>query len=304
MPSQVLIHEGRLRLQHPPLVEQLIENDTLEVSPVCVECGYDLRTLPIDVHCPECGTAVWSSRTGRLLRYADGRWLRRLHRGLAVLRGCRKAMWVVVGMMSAAVIALVYLGGPVHLWLLYPLLALVVLVVSAHAWPQWLVSSPEPGGARIETREHAAYRALSVAVVPLLIGWASLSFILVLPRYFWVRQIVDVLCMSAVWSLCFLTVREVRRLQNRCAYRLTGTGSRARLVLAVPPILYLLHWIGPFRLWATGTWGPPVDDGVLIAGMAFVWFAINDRLLTLRKPIAREIEAADADAAASTMPST
>lgn len=53
----------------------------------CVHCGYNLRGLPLDGKCPECGKAVRHSLRGDLLKYADPHWLERLRFGVALKLG-------------------------------------------------------------------------------------------------------------------------------------------------------------------------------------------------------------------------
>ncbi len=50
----------------------------------CRACGYTIRGLSIDSACPECGTAIGSSRASLTLAGADPAWLKRLVRGLSV----------------------------------------------------------------------------------------------------------------------------------------------------------------------------------------------------------------------------
>lgn len=37
------------------LAEEVLANRRISVSTYCAECGYDLRTLPYEYRCPECG---------------------------------------------------------------------------------------------------------------------------------------------------------------------------------------------------------------------------------------------------------
>jgi hypothetical protein len=40
---------------------------------ICIQCGYDLRTLPADSNCPECGRAITDSvKMGPLIRWLPG----------------------------------------------------------------------------------------------------------------------------------------------------------------------------------------------------------------------------------------
>jgi predicted RNA-binding Zn-ribbon protein involved in translation (DUF1610 family) len=51
----------------------------------CVGCGYNLRSLPVDGPCPECGRAISASLGGRRLAAADPRWLARLSIGQSLI---------------------------------------------------------------------------------------------------------------------------------------------------------------------------------------------------------------------------
>ncbi len=51
----------------------------------CAHCGYNLRGLPPEGKCPECGTAIAESLRGDLLSAADPAWLQRIYRGQALI---------------------------------------------------------------------------------------------------------------------------------------------------------------------------------------------------------------------------
>ena len=51
----------------------------------CTRCGYDLRGLPRDALCPECGTPLVQSLYGEYLRHRPVTWLRSLLRGAALV---------------------------------------------------------------------------------------------------------------------------------------------------------------------------------------------------------------------------
>jgi hypothetical protein len=61
------------------------QGDVVTADAPCVRCGYNLRGLPHDGNCPECGIVVCGSLDPNTLRFADRAWLRRLSTGLSLL---------------------------------------------------------------------------------------------------------------------------------------------------------------------------------------------------------------------------
>ena len=57
----------------------------VNVDHSCVQCGYNLRTLPREGRCPECGATVLESIVGDFLQYSDPAWLAKLSRGLKII---------------------------------------------------------------------------------------------------------------------------------------------------------------------------------------------------------------------------
>lgn len=51
----------------------------------CITCGYDLRSLPTEEQCPECGTRIELSLRGDLLSRSDPVWVSRIARGQSLL---------------------------------------------------------------------------------------------------------------------------------------------------------------------------------------------------------------------------
>ena len=78
----------------------------------CRRCGYNLRSLPADGKCPECGSAVAISIHGFYLRFAPPEWVRRLALGAKLLVTAAVTAvggWVV---MLAIVFAIAIMLGP------------------------------------------------------------------------------------------------------------------------------------------------------------------------------------------------
>lgn len=58
---------------------------TSPTEPRCITCGYDLRSLPTEESCPECGTPIELSLRGDLLSLSDPAWVARIARGQSLL---------------------------------------------------------------------------------------------------------------------------------------------------------------------------------------------------------------------------
>jgi hypothetical protein len=109
----------------------------------CRRCGYNLRGLPREALCPECGTlAALSARSDRL-RYADPRWLEKVLLGLRVA-----VIAAAVGLTTFFARTFLIRGGLAGM-------LVEALVSAALVWAGWLVTTPEPGGTELERAETA-----------------------------------------------------------------------------------------------------------------------------------------------------
>lgn len=94
---------------------------------LCIECGYNLRTLRTDAHCTECGQPVADSLKGQELAFASVPWLRVVCRGFRLLNLAIAIMlgWILVFFVAAV---LADSGGRVESvieWLRLPMKLLV-----------------------------------------------------------------------------------------------------------------------------------------------------------------------------------
>ncbi|HTW95880.1 MAG TPA: hypothetical protein VMD30_13840 [Tepidisphaeraceae bacterium] len=106
----------------------------------CLQCGYNLRTQPLDGKCPECGTAVQDSLR-RCFRELDRDWVIGISRGLAV--------------MVAGIV-----GGIVFCFCVPEVL---VIAIGAFYVGIWMVTQPSPGG--LWENEDGRSRRLARAMV-------------------------------------------------------------------------------------------------------------------------------------------
>ncbi|TDJ57845.1 MAG: hypothetical protein E2O40_02380 [Planctomycetota bacterium] len=127
----------------------------------CVGCGYDLRTLPIEGPCPECGRAIAESLGGRRLAAADSRWLARLATGqslvswglpLAIVGFClMPLLGMVMGILS-------YMGG-LSVTAMFIVLAILAVAVVSGLVLVWigaiLVTAPDPSESDTEAPDSA-----------------------------------------------------------------------------------------------------------------------------------------------------
>lgn len=93
-----------------------IENTSIGQDIACLHCAYNLRGLSPHGRCPECGAAVWPSLRGDLLRYADGRWLKRLAFGVLLVQ-CAIALNLVFASLFMIVGPFPYTASPSNLYL-------------------------------------------------------------------------------------------------------------------------------------------------------------------------------------------
>lgn len=135
---------------------------TVEVDVPCIACGYNLRGLPTDGQCPECGTGIdgsiqqWRAK-GKVpaLDRADPHWLRRLAVGTLCMTVSGVMLVVVFTAFAPRAV-----GWQLATWLTADALGLASI---------FLITSREPGHA-ISGRMRGIYHILRRAAV-----WATLA---------------------------------------------------------------------------------------------------------------------------------
>lgn len=137
----------------------------------CRKCGYNLRGLPIDRRCPECGTPVGLSVQGDLLRYCHPHFVAALARGVSlILSG---TLIAIVGSIFLA-ITVVATGRVMAATLfvgIIPLAGHVMTVVGA-----WLLTVPDPSGLgedRYGTARKVIRITLIIGILNELVDWGG-----------------------------------------------------------------------------------------------------------------------------------
>jgi len=67
---------------------------------ICVQCGYNLRTLSADALCPECAHPVAHSIHGHIIQFASPAWVRGLARGLLLILIAAGSLMIAVPLIS------------------------------------------------------------------------------------------------------------------------------------------------------------------------------------------------------------
>lgn len=119
----------------------LDEAGSIAIDLPCKGCDYNLRGLPPEGECPECGAPVARSLTSNLLRFANPVWLKNVRRGLGLVLAS-----IVSGIVClAAIVALGCLIRTVEVERTVSLFSFAAGLVGL--WGIWLMTVPEPGKA-------------------------------------------------------------------------------------------------------------------------------------------------------------
>lgn len=105
----------------------------------CVRCSYNLRGLPIDGKCPECGSPIADSLKGILLQFASPEYLQKVAGGLSlILNGI--LLMVVAVILSFALVAALRTAGAALIGQGLQIIASVMMLIG-----YWKYTEPDPG---------------------------------------------------------------------------------------------------------------------------------------------------------------
>lgn len=152
----------------------------------CLRCGYALRGLPVDGACPECGRSIERSLRGASLRYADPRYVRRMHHGLIVVQwatGFGLTGWFVfLAAVGADLLTLVRIS-------LFFVALCIVVSVNYVGW--WMATTADPGLPGMRNRRWTRWcirAGLAAAYLPIL----TIAALVVYPHPIeWVMRVVN-----------------------------------------------------------------------------------------------------------------
>jgi hypothetical protein len=147
MPTQDDLHRPSVSTPTAPPISESSAARQVDLSRddvPCLNCGYNLRGLPSDGACPECGAPVQRSLQGNLLIYSSAGYLAALHRGLiciisAVLAQIGLTVVLVIGVILSAAVSQSW-QGQIQIWV--NVISIPIAALSLYGW--WLFSAPDP----------------------------------------------------------------------------------------------------------------------------------------------------------------
>ncbi|MCZ6836609.1 MAG: hypothetical protein O7G85_12605 [Planctomycetota bacterium] len=148
-----------------------------ESTLLCIACGYDLRDLPEAGDCPECGLAIERSKRSDQLSRAHPDWLKRVLRGLFILKIGLIGIVVVLTMPIPAVV-LTMISVPIGAWFGPFMIGLIAIffvsIILCSVGAYWLCL-PDPGigadhdQARVRTLSRVGMIGLPVSILGLFV---------------------------------------------------------------------------------------------------------------------------------------
>jgi len=281
-------------------------NQAFVLDQPCVNCSYNLKSLPLDNNCPECGTPIRISVESNLLRYADREWLIRLFRGLD---------WIVKGLacLIAAVIIsllnlpLIFLSSDkdhllfsicirIPIYLIYALFITGFFLVNGG---MWRALQPEP-----KTESKRQYRVMFAQIfVILMIPLILIGFLSELsgqlhemgwqPDYG--HPVITTICFIFLLIHVQQVVRRYESLERRCVSfsmsRLNVLRAYTRCTIALAVLAIMVTWSIPLiSAVIFGIYQYP-KFSMLMSSMAWIWFLSVGLAYSTRKMVRAELMA-------------
>jgi hypothetical protein len=118
----------------PPTPVPVDESISEDVN--CISCGYNLRGLRRDGHCPECNAPITHSIRGDALRYADPAWLKKLQTGVK---------YILYSILFGILLGLAGVQAAAAGMAIQGLMLIATGVIEfLSLWGTWLLTTPEP----------------------------------------------------------------------------------------------------------------------------------------------------------------
>lgn len=230
------------------------EQGVVVIDRPCIACSYNLRGLPVEGVCPECGVSVERSLSGDLLRFASPAYLASIHRGVFLVVATiigqiivsmgAVVLGMLVGFLAANPGSTAQTQLPIVLgWVLQGVLAVINFML-LYGW--WLLSEPDPGftgrddgskarqWVRILTAVQGAMNAV-VFMVQIILGGTGRPFMLGGDLVVLVLLGVSVLATFAWAAAFFAQMLYVRWLSRRVPD--AWIEKRTRLLIWLGPVL-------------------------------------------------------------------
>ncbi len=120
-------------------VPKVSPDGVVAVDLACPRCGYNVRGVPGDARCPECGLAVELALRGDRIRFGDPAWI------MSLAHGVRLILWSIATSIFAGILSAV--PGMVVTPTIAPVVTLLALLAAtSHALGAWLLTAADPSG--------------------------------------------------------------------------------------------------------------------------------------------------------------
>ena len=250
----------------------------------CIDCGYNLRGLPTDGACPECGTSIERSMRGDALRFANVEWLKKVRLGLAVI--------VSADVFGHAMTSIIAMWGPwASIWL-----GLWVLLNACSCVGIWLVISREPRHSEASPRQRLEKVALYAAATTLACSMLSAGLTVAAPSWgISISYSIAALSGEAAIIALLLLLRRLALRDNE--HRMVQKSRR--LAIAILPV-YLALWVLP-SIFGPIVFGSLFGSWLLMAMLASIYLVHVLVILTVAEAtllMHRAIRASKDDAGA------